>query len=137
MPLVARDQPNGFRLTPHAARKPVHPFSRHPCRAAGTAAVSKHARGNCYSIGSSIYPPRVSSPPFSDHCLIRLSRFLAPLNNDSDAFSRQPGSGSFYLRKRSLVEENVLKKFFGTLAEQYVETIILWSFGYYLISEVV
>lgn len=27
VPLVARDQPNGFRLTPHVARKPVHPFS--------------------------------------------------------------------------------------------------------------
>lgn len=51
VPLVARDQPNGFRLTPHVARKPVHPFSRHPCRTAGTAA-SKHASGNCYSIGS-------------------------------------------------------------------------------------
>lgn len=48
VPLVARDQPNGFRLTPHVARKPVHPFSRHPCRTA----ASKHANGNCYSIGS-------------------------------------------------------------------------------------
>lgn len=61
VPLVARDQPNGFRLTPHVARKPVHPFSRHPCQAAGTAAP-KHARGNCYSIGSWISIPFVSSP---------------------------------------------------------------------------
>lgn len=98
MPLVARDQPNGFRLTPHAVRKPVHPFSRHPCRTAGTAA-SKHAGGNCYSIGSWIYPPCVY-PIFKedlDCSYIRLNYLRFQPGNNTFAIVYKSQSFPFFI----------------------------------------
>lgn len=72
--------------SPHTrrARKPVHPFSRHPCRAAGQCRRSKHARRNTVILlAPGIYPPMVPSP------LIRFSRRLHSRRGNCRDFRQQ------------------------------------------------
>lgn len=57
--LTVLDSPH---TTAPRARKLVHPFSRHPCRAAGQCRSKTRQTKHCYSIGSGICPPVVPSP---------------------------------------------------------------------------